>query len=138
MWEYCPATALLPKEYDRWGANMTRWYLEHSVASACVQNWNPWPWFMEDEPVRMCVPRPCELAVVPDNWRKPNVMDYVEEKLGNITVPQFLRWNPCLDINGHIMGGDTVCVSPPGGVYKAEVGVAATPAFWAVKAYVVL
>ncbi|KAH6669728.1 hypothetical protein F5X68DRAFT_249172 [Plectosphaerella plurivora] len=136
--------------------NRTMWAFKHGLASACLDKWNPnihaghgpsfgvrnTPqnfihfWKEGKEKQKMCIPRPCEIAVVGFHRHINTVEEFVDKMLDNVTMRQFLRWNPCLDRNSWIQHRDTVCIGPPGtgGRFVAEVGTPAKPSKWTVAA----
>lgn len=123
------------------------------MSSACLDKWNPISedvrnagshsrkaaqrlnhWLEGDGQLELCLPRPCEVAVVGEDHHDITLEDLLAEDLRDITMEQFLRWNPCLDRHRHVKHGDTVCVGPPGGRYVPEVGTLAAPMKWTVAA----
>nr|POE65198.1 lysm domain-containing protein [Quercus suber] len=61
----------------------------------------------------LCAPLPCKLAVLSQGTSAPNFVS----SQPNITLLQFLSWNPYARAND--LGKDeSVCVGPPGGAYQ--------------------
>ncbi|RDW67396.1 uncharacterized protein DSM5745_09262 [Aspergillus mulundensis] len=79
-----------------------------------------------------CLPEPCDIAVIANDTSAPILLQ--SETYQNITMVQFVSWNPDVDLKNLFMG-DTICVgrvepvsallsvqtvnmsSPPGGIY---------------------
>ncbi|OGM50928.1 hypothetical protein ABOM_000718 [Aspergillus bombycis] len=62
----------------------------------------------------LCVPPKCTTHT----WQASDTCDSVVGGLGNVTLPQFLAWNPnfnSLCLNSPFFIGYEVCISPPGG-----------------------
>ncbi|KAK4932066.1 hypothetical protein LTR66_015998 [Elasticomyces elasticus] len=62
----------------------------------------------------LCVPPQCNTYT----WKGTDTCDSVVGPLGNVTIPQFLAWNPNINslcLNSDFFIGYEVCVSPPGG-----------------------
>ncbi|KAJ5426043.1 hypothetical protein N7465_001113 [Penicillium sp. CMV-2018d] len=62
----------------------------------------------------LCIPSQCETYT----WRAYDTCNDIAAGLGNITMPQFLAWNPNFSPlcgNTVLFHGYEICVSPPGG-----------------------
>ncbi|KAJ5964996.1 uncharacterized protein N7479_004872 [Penicillium vulpinum] len=62
----------------------------------------------------LCVPPKCNTYT----WKGTDTCDSVVGPLGNVTIPQFLSWNPYINslcLNSDFFIGYEVCLSPPGG-----------------------
>ncbi|KAL4901141.1 hypothetical protein BDW74DRAFT_181995 [Aspergillus multicolor] len=61
-----------------------------------------------------CLPEPCAIAVIANDTSAPLLLQ--SEAYQNITLVQFVSWNPDIDLKNLFLG-DTICVGPPGGIY---------------------
>ncbi|RAH57731.1 LysM domain protein [Aspergillus piperis CBS 112811] len=69
----------------------------------------------------ICIPPTCDTYV----WQMQDTCDNVVSRLANVTVPQFLAWNPNFNTlcqNGVNYIGYVVCIGPPGGYLNHTTG----------------
>jgi len=104
----CPSTAMVSDTNQDLIHEFAR---KASLPMACVRSFNR-PGYYTAESIRgkrLCLPLTCEIAVVEETT---NVQDFVEKKLEDIAMYQFLEWNQCLHKSSMLVKRDTVCLGP--------------------------
>ncbi|KAM5468664.1 hypothetical protein MferCBS49748_003422 [Microsporum ferrugineum] len=72
----------------------------------------------------LCLPEPCEIAVVPLDSTCTSFLQSHSSSTFNVTINQFLNWNPYLSGSCELMNWyQRVCIRPPGGSYESQLPV---------------